>query len=71
MLSFRGTPRAEESLFTFVLNEERFLASLGMTKPVALGRNLLRRFLLGHTVYRAQAEHKVETRNSDNLPSRK
>ena len=30
-LSFRGTLRAEESLFSWVLNKERFLASLGMT----------------------------------------
>jgi hypothetical protein len=31
-LSFRGTLRAEESLFSRVQIEERFLASLGMTK---------------------------------------
>src|ERR1700704_1003219 len=30
-LAFRGTLRAEESLFPCVLNESRFLASLGMT----------------------------------------
>jgi hypothetical protein len=29
-LSFRGTLRAEESLFSWVLNKDRFLASLGM-----------------------------------------
>jgi hypothetical protein len=27
----RGTPRAEESLFSLCLKKERFLASLGMT----------------------------------------
>jgi hypothetical protein len=31
-LSFRGTLRAEESLFSWALIKERFLASLGMTK---------------------------------------
>jgi len=32
ILSFRGTLRAEESLFSWVSIKERFLASLGMTK---------------------------------------
>jgi hypothetical protein len=31
MLSFRGTLRAEESLFCLARDAERFLASLGMT----------------------------------------
>jgi len=31
-LSFRGTLRAEESLFLWFSIEERFLVSLGMTK---------------------------------------
>jgi hypothetical protein len=32
LLSFRGTLRAEESLFYWASIKERFLASLGMTK---------------------------------------
>lgn len=32
ILSFGDAPRAEESLVTWVQAEERFLASLGMTK---------------------------------------
>jgi hypothetical protein len=32
LLSFRGAPRAEESLFSWAFIKERFLASLGITK---------------------------------------
>jgi hypothetical protein len=34
ILSFRGALRAEESLLTWALIYERFLASLGLTKQV-------------------------------------
>jgi hypothetical protein len=32
ILSFRGAPRAEESLFALGQTKERFLTSFGMTK---------------------------------------